>query len=127
MTRKTDLHAFRIPDPLWDQARTTAAEHGDNLSDIIRQALVTYIEQRGSTRVIFVTVEQIQTRGYATEVARIALEAAESFIASQALREAADILEARMTEPANYAEEQYVAGYADAVARLTLMTNAARP
>jgi hypothetical protein len=44
VTRKTDLHAFRIPDPLWDQARTTAAEHGDNLSDIIRQALVKYIE-----------------------------------------------------------------------------------
>lgn len=48
MTRRTDLHAFRIPDPLWNQARTTAAEHGDNLSEIIRQALVAYIEQRGT-------------------------------------------------------------------------------
>jgi len=48
MTRKADLHAFRIPDPLWNQARTTAAEHGDNLSEIIRQALVSYVEQRGT-------------------------------------------------------------------------------
>ena len=47
MTRRTDLHAFRIPDPLWNQARTTATEHGDNLSEIIRQALVEYVEQRG--------------------------------------------------------------------------------
>lgn len=47
-TRRTDLHAFRIPDPLWNQARTTAAEHGDNLSEIIRRALVAYVEQRGN-------------------------------------------------------------------------------
>jgi len=47
-TKGTKRHAIRIPDPLWNQARTTAAEHGDNLSEIIRQALVEYVEQRGT-------------------------------------------------------------------------------
>ena len=45
-TKGTTRHAIRIPDPLWNQARTTAAEHGDNLSEIIRQALVAYVRTR---------------------------------------------------------------------------------
>jgi hypothetical protein len=49
-----------------------------------------------------------------------ALEAAAPFIAAQALSEAADYLEIRMdqSDPESYAEQQYQAGYADAVARL---------
>ena len=45
-TKGTKRHAIRIPDPLWNQARTTAAEHGDNLSEIIRQALAEYIDTK---------------------------------------------------------------------------------
>jgi len=48
MSKGTPMRYVRIPDPLWNQARTTAAEHGDNLSEIIRQALVSYVEQRGT-------------------------------------------------------------------------------
>lgn len=50
------------------------------------------------------------------------LEAAAPFIAAQALRRAADNLEIRMdqSDPGSYAEQQYQAGYADAVARLIL-------
>ncbi len=48
MTAGTRKRGIRIPDELWNQARTTAAEHGDNLSEIIRQALVEYVKQRGS-------------------------------------------------------------------------------
>jgi len=54
--------------------------------------------------------------------ARAALAAAAPFIAAQALRRAADYLETRMdqSDPGSYAEQQYQAGYADAVARLIL-------
>ncbi len=53
---------------------------------------------------------------------REALTAAAPFIAAQALRVAADNLEIRMdqSDPGSYAEQQYQAGYADAIARLIL-------
>ena len=55
---------------------------------------------------------------------RAVLEAAAPFIEGQALRQAADQLEGRMIDPTDYAELQYVAGYADAIARLILMPEA---
>ena len=41
------MRYFRADDALWSAAQTVAAEHGENLSDIIRQALRDYIQQRG--------------------------------------------------------------------------------
>ena len=46
-TKGTPTHTVRIPDDLWTQALTLARSRGENLSDIIRQALTHYIEQRG--------------------------------------------------------------------------------
>ena len=44
----TPIRGIRVPDPLWHTAQTVAAEHGDNLSRIIRDALEAYIEQGGT-------------------------------------------------------------------------------
>lgn len=41
----TPLRAVRIDGPLWDAAQAKAKEQGDNLSDIIRQALRDYINE----------------------------------------------------------------------------------
>ena len=43
MTRGTKMRYFRADDDLWTTAQSIAAEHGENLSDIIRQALRDYI------------------------------------------------------------------------------------
>ena len=48
MTRGTTKRSTRIDDDLWSAAQTVAATHGENLSDIIRQALRDYIQQRGT-------------------------------------------------------------------------------
>ena len=40
---KTPHHAFRIPDEIYYPARDKAREMGDNLSDIVRDALLDYI------------------------------------------------------------------------------------
>lgn len=48
MSRGTTRRAVRIDDGLWQAAKTAAAERGDNLSEIIRLALVAYINERGS-------------------------------------------------------------------------------
>jgi len=42
---KTPLRAIRIDDELWEAAQVKAAEQGDNLSAIIRDALRTYIQE----------------------------------------------------------------------------------
>ena len=47
-TKGTPTHTVRIPDDLWTQALTLARSRGDNLSDIIRQALNQYIKQQGT-------------------------------------------------------------------------------
>lgn len=44
-TKGTTRHAIRIPDELWAAALTKAQERGDKLSEIIRAALVAYLEQ----------------------------------------------------------------------------------
>ena len=40
---KTPHHAFRISDEIYYPARDKAREQGDNLSDIVRDALLDYI------------------------------------------------------------------------------------
>jgi len=42
---KTPLRAIRVDAELWEAAQTKAAENGDNLSAIIRDALRTYIQE----------------------------------------------------------------------------------
>jgi hypothetical protein len=44
-SKGTPMRHVRVPDELWDAARTVAAEHGHNLSEIIRQALTEYVKQ----------------------------------------------------------------------------------
>jgi hypothetical protein len=45
VSRGTKQRGFRCEDGLWDKARQVADERGDNLSDILRQALVAYISE----------------------------------------------------------------------------------
>lgn len=47
MSRGTRQRNFRCEDELWEEAKEAADERGDNLSDIIRQALTTYIKESG--------------------------------------------------------------------------------
>jgi len=46
-TNATARRTVRIPDALWQAALSLARSRGDNLSDIIRQALTHYIEHWG--------------------------------------------------------------------------------
>lgn len=43
-TGKTPGRNIRINDDLWDAAKAKAAENGDHLSDVIRDALADYVE-----------------------------------------------------------------------------------
>ena len=45
MSRGTTRRTVRIGDGLWDKAKELADENGDNLSEVIRRALVEYIEK----------------------------------------------------------------------------------
>lgn len=45
MSRGTKQRNFRAEDELWDKAKEVADERGDNLSDILRQALANYISE----------------------------------------------------------------------------------
>ena len=47
-TEGTTRRAVRIKDELWQAAQAVAAERGENLSDIIRNALQAYIKQWGT-------------------------------------------------------------------------------
>ena len=47
-SKGTTRHAIRIPDALWLAALSLARSRGENLSDIIRAALVAYIESKGT-------------------------------------------------------------------------------
>ena len=44
MSGNTPRRTVRIEDGLWDEAKATAQERGDNLSDILRQALEKYVK-----------------------------------------------------------------------------------
>ena len=46
-SKGTPHRNIRIPDDLWTQALTLARSRGENLSDIIRQALTHYVEHWG--------------------------------------------------------------------------------
>lgn len=48
MSAGTTKRAVRIEDALWQPALTLAKERGDNLSDIIRNALRAYVEEWGN-------------------------------------------------------------------------------
>lgn len=41
----TRLRNVRVPDELWEAAKAVAEERGESLSDIIRAALASYVEQ----------------------------------------------------------------------------------
>lgn len=43
---KTPQRTVRIPDDVWEAAKSRAAERGDSLSEIIRRALVRYVGRR---------------------------------------------------------------------------------
>jgi len=45
MSKGTTKRSIRIDDPLWDRAKEIAAERGDDLSTILRIALVNYISE----------------------------------------------------------------------------------
>ena len=46
VSKGTKVRTVRIEDGLWNEAKEVAAENGDNLSDVIRAALVEYIKTR---------------------------------------------------------------------------------
>ena len=48
MSKGTTRRAVRVDDELWTAAQTVAADRGDNLSDIIRAALVAYVSKWGT-------------------------------------------------------------------------------
>ena len=45
MTRGTTKRSIRIPDPLWNEAQAAASERGENLSEVLREALRAYIAE----------------------------------------------------------------------------------
>lgn len=47
MPRGTTLRNVRVAEPLWDAARAIAEQRGENLSDVIRAALVRYVKRHG--------------------------------------------------------------------------------
>jgi antitoxin component of RelBE/YafQ-DinJ toxin-antitoxin module len=44
VSKGTTHRSIRIDDGLWEEAKAATSENGDNISDIIRQALWQYIE-----------------------------------------------------------------------------------
>lgn len=45
MSKGTTKRSFRAEDELWDKAREVAAERGEDLSTILRIALINYINE----------------------------------------------------------------------------------
>lgn len=43
---KTPQRTVRVPDDVWEAAKTKAAERGENLSDVIRKALARYAARK---------------------------------------------------------------------------------
>ena len=44
-SRGTTHRTIRVDDDLWNAAKEAAAERGDNLSEVIREALRQYVKQ----------------------------------------------------------------------------------
>jgi predicted transcriptional regulator len=45
---KTPARSVRVGDDLWSAAKRTAAERGEDVSDVIRQALARYVKRHAS-------------------------------------------------------------------------------
>lgn len=45
MSKGTPKRSIRVDDELWDKAKEVADERGDNLSTILRIALINYISE----------------------------------------------------------------------------------
>lgn len=45
MPRGTTLRNVRVPDEIWDAAKEQAEANGETVSDVVRRALVEYIEK----------------------------------------------------------------------------------
>lgn len=45
MSKGTTARNVRVPDEIWLPAKEVAENEGDNLSDIIRKALIQYIDE----------------------------------------------------------------------------------
>lgn len=45
MSKGTRKRSIRVDDPLWDKAKEVAAARGDDLSTILRIALIDYISE----------------------------------------------------------------------------------
>lgn len=45
MSKGTTKRSIRVDDPLWDSAKEVAAKRGDDLSTILRIALIDYISK----------------------------------------------------------------------------------
>lgn len=43
MSKGTTKRSIRVDDPLWEEAQAAASERGENLSEVIRQALWNYV------------------------------------------------------------------------------------
>jgi metal-responsive CopG/Arc/MetJ family transcriptional regulator len=50
VSRGTTHRTVRIEDGLWEEAKAAAAERGENLSDVLRDALRAYVESSASMR-----------------------------------------------------------------------------
>jgi len=100
----TPRRTVRI-DSLWEEAQGAASERGENLSDVIREALRQYVnnhleEKREPMTNYTITSEAIDEAAEAIRVgidrrsiwdlAKAAVEAAAPFLRAQALEEAAD-------------------------------------
>jgi len=48
MSKGTIHRTVRIEDGLWDAAKRVAREHGESLSEVIRRALMEYVEKGAS-------------------------------------------------------------------------------
>jgi macrodomain Ter protein organizer (MatP/YcbG family) len=46
-TNHTPRRSIRIPDDVWSAAQAKATERGDNLSEVIREALARYAKRKG--------------------------------------------------------------------------------
>lgn len=42
---RTPQRTVRVPSEVWDAAKATAERRGDNLSDVIRKALLRYVRR----------------------------------------------------------------------------------
>lgn len=50
MSKGTARRSVRIDDELWEKSQEAAAERGDNLSDIVRQALWNYVNNQAEQK-----------------------------------------------------------------------------